>query len=792
MLDRPEGNRKERILVELPRVLAVANDGNRQAKKIILVAFTLVVVGLVGGFVAIDFWERKTIHKREISRTLKAVERFFLRSLEGEALEIHAAFHGIMENERARRAFLDRDREGLMQWARPLYHQLHHHHQITHFYFTEPDRRNWLRVHKPSRHGDIIDRFTTLEAERTGKSAQGLELGPLGTLTLRVVMPWHDDGRLIGFLELGKEINHIIEGLHDVLEIDLMVLIHKKHLRREGWEQGMSLFGHSENWDRFTNTVIASRTIDPIPDPLDAMAAEGGHPQRVPISFEDNGDDLMVAFIPMLDARGEEIGDFVIIRNMTSLNTEFERMTWLFVMGAVALGGVMSALFFGILTTLERHTEKANREVEIHRRDQEVVAAIMEISQAPIPLAEKLERSLSRLLSSHRLGFMNQGSIFLVDEDGEHLNMVAQQGLHEHLLSACSRVPFGHCLCGRAAQSEQIEFADAIDHRHDTVYDGIAPHGHYCVPIKSDGELLGVLNLYVPEGFQRDPAYEQFVSAVSDGIANMIRRDRAETGLEEAHKREIALRGVMENVGDCLIIHDFDGNILTFNRAAVNSFGYTPDELENMSFADLMEEMDVDEYLRLWKTVTPDTPLTSEYRFRRKDGSAFIMESQLGMFHAALRPLMIVTARDITDRKKEEKRIHHSATHDTLTDLPNRALFMNRLEKEIKQARRTGSKVIVLFVDLDGFKNVNDSMGHHAGDLLLLQVAKRLKSSVRDVDMVARYGGDEFVIVLKGSMTRKAVSRVAETILAALSEPFALDEGQASIGASIGIAVSVR
>ncbi|QTD51016.1 GGDEF domain-containing protein [Sulfidibacter corallicola] len=147
---------------------------------------------------------------------------------------------------------------------------------------------------------------------------------------------------------------------------------------------------------------------------------------------------------------------------------------------------------------------------------------------------------------------------------------------------------------------------------------------------------------------------------------------------------------------------------------------------------------------------------------------------------------------DITDRKCAEEQIRYIASHDALTGLPNRSLFMDHFSKALARGRRDQTLVLLLFVDLDGFKLVNDRYGHGAGDSLLREVGVRLSDSVRETDTVARLGGDEFTVLLTGVTEVAAGARVAEAILSRLNEPFRVEGGQAYIGCSIGIAVYGR
>ena len=145
---------------------------------------------------------------------------------------------------------------------------------------------------------------------------------------------------------------------------------------------------------------------------------------------------------------------------------------------------------------------------------------------------------------------------------------------------------------------------------------------------------------------------------------------------------------------------------------------------------------------------------------------------------------------DIAERRQAEAIITHMANPDSLTGLPIRPLFMDRLSQALATARRSGRDVAVLFVDLDGFKSVNDSFGHEAGDRLLKEAARRLLASVRETDTVARHGGDEFTVVLTDVADSNAVTTVARKMIEALAQPFKLQNDEARIGASVGIALS--
>lgn len=143
----------------------------------------------------------------------------------------------------------------------------------------------------------------------------------------------------------------------------------------------------------------------------------------------------------------------------------------------------------------------------------------------------------------------------------------------------------------------------------------------------------------------------------------------------------------------------------------------------------------------------------------------------------------------LTRLKHTNEQITHVAQHDNLTALPNRILFYDRLNQEIKKARRNKDSIAVFFLDLDGFKNINDTLGHDTGDALLREVAKRIVACVRDSDTVARIGGDEFTVILPGVKKRNSISPVAERIVEAIATPFMLNGKNCHVSVSIGIAI---
>jgi len=265
---------------------------------------------------------------------------------------------------------------------------------------------------------------------------------------------------------------------------------------------------------------------------------------------------------------------------------------------------------------------------------------------------------------------------------------------------------------------------------------------------------------------------------------SILQQQYIEQQLAEEH-----LRSLVDNAADSIFVHDFDGQIIEANQMACQNLGYPKEKLQLMNIANIVSHFDEDRYISMWKSMTPGDTLTIEDRYRRADGSIFLVETRLGFYQTGSRPLIVSLARDITERKEAENAIMHAATHDALTGLPNRALLADHLMLALAKYHRSKSMAALLFIDLDHFKEVNDTFGHDLGDKLLKQVSERLLSTVRNVDTVSRFGGDEFAILLLDVPNRASVEEVARKLLAALSKPFMLNGNSVSIGGSIGIAL---
>jgi diguanylate cyclase (GGDEF)-like protein/PAS domain S-box-containing protein len=264
----------------------------------------------------------------------------------------------------------------------------------------------------------------------------------------------------------------------------------------------------------------------------------------------------------------------------------------------------------------------------------------------------------------------------------------------------------------------------------------------------------------------------------------------------QAKEQQQEMNILVGSVAEGIITINEAGVIESFNAAASRIFGYPPNEAIGQNIKILMPEdmrarhaSGMRNYLDLRRSTIVGGE-NIELPGLRKDGSVFTLEMTVNEIAHGTRRTFVGVVRDISDRKLVEARLLHMAQFDMLTGLPNRALFMDRLTSTAVRAKRSGSAFAVLFLDLDGFKKVNDTMGHHSGDELLQKFGERLSELVRKSDTVARFGGDEFTIILEGLLHPQAdACAVADKILTAMRVPFDLADGQATVTTSIGVAV---
>ncbi len=262
---------------------------------------------------------------------------------------------------------------------------------------------------------------------------------------------------------------------------------------------------------------------------------------------------------------------------------------------------------------------------------------------------------------------------------------------------------------------------------------------------------------------------------------------------EELRKSEEKYRLITENSSDLISIIDREGNFLYVSPSHSMLLGHELEEMESSHLLQWVhtEDREVVSYGIQHISATRKMSSQLEFRVRTNNGRYIYVETKINgiLNESGSIQTFVLVMRDVMERKKSEQTIYHLAYHDTLTDLPNRRLFMDRLRKELQQAKRFQADIAVLFLDIDRFKYINDSWGHEIGDLILTKTAQRIKKCVRSNDLVARLGGDEFTILLTNLSSTKEVEQISGRIQASLQDPIEWGEQQYHLSCSLGIAL---
>lgn len=311
----------------------------------------------------------------------------------------------------------------------------------------------------------------------------------------------------------------------------------------------------------------------------------------------------------------------------------------------------------------------------------------------------------------------------------------------------------------------------------------------FIVPLVLRGRLRGVLRLTSlrPLAWHLHRALATLASQASLALESV---ELAEDVLER--RSEARFRTLVQNSTDIIAVLEEDLTIRYVTPSARAMLGFEPSDLVGTGLGRLLDRSEVPEpEAQLRDAARPHGVLERELRLRRADGSWRTVEGVISdlLGDPSVRGL-VLTAHDVTERRELEDRLTHQAFHDALTGLPNRALLTDRVGHALERAKRSGATVALLFLDLDDFKTVNDSLGHLAGDELLVHVAERLRQHLRASDTPARIGGDEFALLLGDARGVEGAGGVAERLLGELAKPIAVGQTDVLVRASIGIVVA--
>ncbi len=613
---------------------------SRPVLRGLLPTMAVLFVLLIGGTVAL-FWQQHRANLDDrITGLNRAIAAELQMDLKYQAAGMEKTLLAIISDQRVHQALRDGDADRLLRDWKPLYDRLHTE-QITHFSFFGRDRVRLLRVHWPEMSFGINERHTILEAERTGKSAWGLELmlGSMERLTLRVVQPVFERGELLGYVELGKEIEDVLREMHERFDIDLAATIYKQHLNRVDWEDYMRQLGRQYGWERLAHSVLIYESRDRL---IDVFTSTGCLDQALThdqcISGQDVSHEGMkwrVSAITLRDVAGTEIGRLLIITDVTGAKAEQRRL----MLATGAGAGVLLSVLLGLIFVMLRRTD-----------------AVILAQKAELRESEELWRlTLSEVTDT----------VILTDDRGR-LTFVCPNVHFNFGYSVKEVMAMGHVerlLDGLTYDQTELDRRGVIINLHCLITD---KHGN-----RHDG-LIGVKQVDF-QGHKR-----MYTVHEATEIMTASRRLRES---EEQYRR------ISEDMP--LLICSFlpDYTISYVNRAYCDYFGKHPNELTGVSFMTLIPESDHDAVKSTIGSLTVDAPVVTHEHQVIVPGQAIVWQrwTDRALFDETGHIVGYQSiGEDITQRKQAEEQlrklsmaVEQSPASIVITDLQANIEYVN-------------------------------------------------------------------------------------------------------------------
>ncbi len=401
-----------------------------------------------GSFIAIFSWDLYKSIDHESANQIRALEGILESDIQSDIHHMTVLLDDIKFIPGLKEAFKNRDRENLFKLANSFYRRVNQHLYVTHFYFSDADRVNLLRVHNPSRYGDRIDRYTTLQAEKSGNISYGMELGVMGSFTLRVVLPWYENGALIGFIEIGEEIDHITQKLRDRLNAELQIFIYKKMLAKDDWQSEMKMLQRDGNWDRFPKHVY-------IPSDAEQNAPFAKEVNRLLLApttlvegdildFNTPQKYIKAAFMPLFDVQKNKVGNLLISIDATRWQDNLYFSIIITIAIAILANTLLVVLFMRLARRAENKLDQTHQQLadeadvrdrlqEIHIEELEAKNRALELSQSRLGESEGQLQKTQQL--THHLGNVLDNSsneIIIIDADSKTILRINNTAL-QHL-----------------------------------------------------------------------------------------------------------------------------------------------------------------------------------------------------------------------------------------------------------------------------------------------------------------------------------------------------------------------
>lgn len=380
----------------------------------ILIPLGLAFAGLLAFSILGAYILQSRNYADRVRTKVDGVQALYNQYIQNDVRLMNGMLDMLSDREDFRQARLSGDRDRLLKVSEPIFESIRSKYNITHLYFHSSDKTCFLRVHTPVRYGDVITRTTMKMAAAQQKPSWGVELGPLGTFTLRVVHPWFIDDKLAGYLELGEEIEGIIPAIKKVFDVDLVAMINKQYIKQTDWEEGMRVQGHSNaDWNLMPDEVVVNSTFTDLSGkfiPAIKTFSQSGSKALFGVSVGDRR--YGGGNIPLIDAGGRRVGEIVVMKDITQMLATLKIFSIAIIILAAVTGFILCGIFYvyirriekrltGVYVNLNTQIEKRRQaegqlhdaydrvEMQVQQRTSELIAQIAE--------REKVEDTLYKL-----------------------------------------------------------------------------------------------------------------------------------------------------------------------------------------------------------------------------------------------------------------------------------------------------------------------------------------------------------------------------------------------------------
>lgn len=627
----------------------------------------------------------------------------FDNHIDKEARMIKSFLKLVSEKENIYSSFMNLDKEKLFSDTKEIYNNLNSNNDITHFYFIKTNGEVFLRVHDYKRDLDIINRYTFLKAKETGDVFSGLEFGIKKNYTLRVVLPWVIKGKLIGYIEIGKEIDKVIETLSSQLGIEVAIAVEKN-------EYNSTLELVQNRVETFIKTKTQYIVYSTLPRNKKLITLFENYEQNKWISFQDK--HYISYIVSLEDASKQKLGDTLLLVDITSEYKELKSSLYFYIF--IMVVGTFLMLLLGYFFA--------------RKKQQELNFALSEIDRTMI------EKDSLLLLFEHGDSVLfkwNNDKNWSINYVSSNVSNLLGYEKSEFL---SAKITYAECIHKDDIANVISEVENASKNT-----DNFFRHAPYRVVTK-DKKIKWVLDYTV---------------IVKDKNANVTHYLGYIIDITEQESILKNLEKFIDTQDNIVILSD-GKNIKFANKKFFNFFGYENlTEFKKVSDCICEYFVESDRFFHLGK-IDENQNWIEEIQKLPSSQRIVGISSQNSVGHAFSVHVnkfedttLIVSFTDISETVLNQIELEHKTLHDTLTGAYNREYFEQNYKCFIKEQAEDKSLLALALLDIDYFKLVNDKYGHDVGDAVLIEFVKRVQKSSRDSDVFIRWGGEEFILVLK-------------------------------------------